>query len=94
MGSGTHIKRAIKEDGIENFEKEILFRYNNWQRAADKEAELVTLEIVESDDNYNLKTGGGGGYSAKQLERRSARVREARITRCMARNAPKQVERR
>jgi len=62
MGSGKHLKLAIDKYGIENFEKEILFQFNNEQEMNAKEAELVTEEFVKEDANYNLCPGGQGGW--------------------------------
>jgi hypothetical protein len=62
MGSGKLITRAIKKYGIENFEKEILFVFNNETEMNLKEAELVSDEFVKEDTNYNLCPGGHGGF--------------------------------
>lgn len=62
MGSGKHLKRAIEKYGIENFEKEILFAFDNEADMNSKEAELVTEEFVKKDTNYNLCPGGNGGF--------------------------------
>jgi hypothetical protein len=63
MGSGKHLIRAIKKYGIENFEKEIIFVFNNEDEMNAKEAELVTEEFIKEDNNYNLCVGGKGGFS-------------------------------
>jgi group I intron endonuclease len=62
MGSGKLILAAIKKYGIENFEKEILFKFNNEADMNTKEAELVTEDFVKEDGNYNLCPGGHGGF--------------------------------
>lgn len=62
MGSGKRLKDAIKHYGIENFEKEILFHFDNEADMNSKEAELVTEEFVKEDTNYNLCPGGNGGF--------------------------------
>jgi hypothetical protein len=61
MGSGVNIRRAIKELGVWNFHKEILFDFKTHTEAYNKEAELVTKELVKSELCYNLCAGGGGG---------------------------------
>lgn len=62
MGSGKHLKRAIEKYGIENFEKNILFVYDNEEEMNVKESELVTEDFVTKDNNYNLCPGGNGGF--------------------------------
>jgi hypothetical protein len=62
MGSGKHLRHAIAKYGIENFEKEILFRFDNETEMNTKEAELVTEEFCLKEDNYNLCPGGKGGW--------------------------------
>jgi hypothetical protein len=62
MGSGKHLRHAIAKYGIENFEKEILFTFDNETEMNAKEAELVTEEFCLKEDNYNLCPGGKGGW--------------------------------
>jgi hypothetical protein len=62
MGSGKHLKRAISKYGIENFNKEILFSFDNEDEMNSKEAELVTEEFCLREDTYNLCPGGKGGW--------------------------------
>lgn len=63
MGSGKLIRFAIKEHGIENFAKEILFVFDNPKEMIDKEIELVTKSFCLREDTYNLALGGGDGFS-------------------------------
>jgi hypothetical protein len=63
MGSGKLINAAIKKYGIENFEKEIIFQFDNEADMNAKEAELVTEEFCLSGNSYNLCSGGHGGWS-------------------------------
>lgn len=62
MGSGTILKRKIKKYGLENFDKKILFIFNNKKNMIDKEKELVNEEFIKRKDTYNLKVGGDGGW--------------------------------
>jgi hypothetical protein len=62
VGSGKLLTCAIKKHGIENFEKEILYIFDNEDDMNAKEAELVTSEFVKEDTNYNLCPGGHGGW--------------------------------
>lgn len=58
MGSGKILKRAIKKHGQENFVKEILHVYDSAEAMFAKEKELVYV----SEETYNLKNGGDGGF--------------------------------
>ena len=62
MGSGKHLKYSQEKYGIENFEKEILFQFDNEAEMNSKEAELVTDEFCLREDTYNLCPGGKGGF--------------------------------
>lgn len=62
MGSGKLLKRAISKYGIGNFEKEILFQFDNEEEMNSKEAEMVTEEFCLREDTYNLCPGGRGGF--------------------------------
>jgi hypothetical protein len=62
MGSGKHLRRAITKYGIDNFKKEILFKFSNENEMNTKEAELVTEEFCLREDTYNLCPGGNGGF--------------------------------
>lgn len=62
MGSGKYLKRAIEKHGLEQFDKEILFVYDNPEEMFSKEAELVTEDFIAEENTYNLKVGGMGGF--------------------------------
>jgi len=61
MGSGTHIRRAIKKYGMEKFEKSILYNFDNYDDMLNKEAELVNEEFIARTDTYNIVLGGRQG---------------------------------
>ena len=63
MGSGKHLKGAMAKYGAENFTKEILHVFDNEAEMNAKEAELVTEEFCLQEDNYNICSGGKGGFS-------------------------------
>ena len=63
MGSGKLIKIAIAKYGIKNFSKDILFQFDNEEDMNKKEAELVSQNFIDEDSNYNIRTGGSGGWS-------------------------------
>lgn len=58
MGSGKLIKRAILKYGIENFQKDILFIFDNKKEAELKESEIVNSEFCLREDTYNIAIGG------------------------------------
>lgn len=61
MGSGIRIVKAIKKYGIENFEKTILFDFDNPEDMNKKEEEIVNEEFISRDDVYNIIIGGENG---------------------------------
>lgn len=62
MGSGIVMRQAIKKYGLNNFDKEILFDYETYQEALNKEKEIVNEEFLSRNDTYNLRRGGLGGF--------------------------------
>lgn len=58
MGSGTNIKKAIKQYGLENFDKYILYQFDNEIDMLNKEEELVNREFIAEENNYNIIVGG------------------------------------
>ncbi len=62
LGSGKHLRRAIKKYGIENFQREILYQFDNLEDMSAKEAEIVTEDFCNRDDTYNICPGGKGGF--------------------------------
>ena len=63
MGSGIRILRAIKKYGKENFEHFPLKFFETFDDALNYEAEVVTEELVNDINCYNLKVGGKGGFA-------------------------------
>lgn len=62
MGSGKYLKRAYDKYGLENFKKEILFVFNTADEMYAKEAEIVNEDFIVTENTYNLKVGGFGGW--------------------------------
>lgn len=60
-GSGIRLNEAYNKYGIDNFEKEILKYFDTRQKASEYEKKIVTEEEVNSDNCYNLTTGGDKG---------------------------------
>lgn len=61
LGSGVALKEAITKYGKENFKREILFIFDNEVDMNSKEKELVTIDLVNDPNCYNLTVGGEGG---------------------------------
>lgn len=61
LGSGLVLASAIKKYGRSFFVKEVLFIYDNDEEMNAKEVELITPDIVLSEDYYNVSLGGQGG---------------------------------
>lgn len=66
LGSGTLLKQAINKYGKENFKLEKIYDNLSDENAFEIEKNLsIELNIVESDEWYNLKFGGEGFSSGK-----------------------------
>jgi len=63
MGSGTHILRAVRKYGVQNFKKEYLAIFDNPDDMFNMESQLVNKEFIENRNTYNLNLGGTGAYS-------------------------------
>ena len=61
-GSGKRLRYAINKYGLENFEKQILFIFDNPDEMFAKEAEIVNEDFLAEENTYNLKVGGFGGW--------------------------------
>lgn len=62
LGSGKILKYAIEKNGVENFDKEILYIFDNPEEMFAKEAEIVNEDFLAEENTYNLKIGGFGGF--------------------------------
>ena len=58
MGSGKRLHVAYDKYGIENFHKEILCFFDNWEELCEHERYIVNQELVDNDECYNLVLGG------------------------------------
>lgn len=61
LGSGIVLNRAILKYGRESFTREILFFLESEDELNAKEQEIITADIVLSEDYYNVAYGGSGG---------------------------------
>lgn len=70
VGSGKHLRRAIRKYGKENFVTEILHVFSSEEEMNAKERLLVTQEFCSRQDTYNICEGGKGGWGyVNTLER-------------------------
>jgi hypothetical protein len=60
MGSGVRIINSIAKYGKDQFDKEILFIFDNFEDMDQKESELVNEEFIRRTDTYNVILGGTG----------------------------------
>ncbi|WCZ66372.1 homing endonuclease [Yersinia phage MHG19] len=61
LGSGIALRRAVDKYGSDSFKREILKQFDSSEEAFEYEAKLVTEEIVNDNNYYNMTTGGFGG---------------------------------
>jgi hypothetical protein len=61
LGSGMLLIKSIKKHGKENFKKEILFVFDNEKDMNEKEKEILTENILNNLNYYNIAAGGQGG---------------------------------
>ena len=61
LGSGKHLKRAIKKYGYTNFKFEILYSVPTKNEMFELERSIVNEDLVKNPLTYNLKIGGSGG---------------------------------
>ena len=77
MGSGTALKRAVKERGVEHFRKKVLAYFTSAEDMYKAEAQIVNDDFLLREDVYNLVVGGhGSGFSPSANERRSRLLAE------------------
>jgi group I intron endonuclease len=61
FGSGVALSRAIRKHGIENFSNTVLAYYESLEDAYTAEKLMVTEDLVNHKDCYNMIPGGKGG---------------------------------
>lgn len=63
----TPFQYAVKKYGVNSFERQILYIYDNYIEAYNKEREIVNLEFLKLDYTYNACLGGIHYYNYKSL---------------------------
>lgn len=61
LGSGFLLNRSISYYGKENFKRETIQSFEDWETARLAEKEIVNEDFVLRDDTYNVAIGGQGG---------------------------------
>ena len=61
LGSGTHLRHAIRKYGVDNFKLEILEWCDTRDKLIEREKEIITENHINDPNCYNLKFGGLGG---------------------------------
>lgn len=79
LGSGKLIKEDIKLKGKKNFKKEILFDFNTYKEALNKEKEIVDKEFLKRKDIYNLVPGGSTGYLSININKTVVRNKKGKV---------------
>ena len=54
----TAFQNAVKKYGYNQFQRAVLYVFDNEEDAYNKEAEIVTLDFIKRRDNYNVSLGG------------------------------------
>lgn len=79
MGTGTVITRAIQAYGIDAFEKQVLYFCESEEHAFEVESQLVTEDLINDPQCYNMRIGGKGGWKhsaeTKEVMREKALLR-------------------
>jgi len=65
LGSGTALKRAISKYGKNNFIREILNICENELEMFTLESQIVNIDFVKENSNYNIFPGGFLGFTSK-----------------------------
>ena len=66
MGSGTLLKKDIKQFGVEAFSREIIDVFENRKDLLVAESILVNDEYLRTANTYNMVYGGGGIKTTKE----------------------------
>ena len=66
FGSGRVLKEALEKYGIDNFHLTIIQNYSTRKEVSDHERLVVTSDLVENKQCYNIRTGGENEFTYNQ----------------------------
>lgn len=79
LGSGKHLKRALKKYKEQSFKCEIIEQCNNEESLTQREIYWIMItDAVNSPSSYNLNHGGRGGNHSEDVKRRIGNVRRGK----------------
>lgn len=73
-GSGLNLQKAIEKYGEQNFKRETLYIFNNFEEAKYKEKQIVNSDFILREDTYNISEGGQGGNTTLGLTEDQKRI--------------------
>lgn len=88
LGSGVHLKRAIRKYGKDKFIRETLETFETIEDAYAREAEIVTKELVDDPMCLNIIGGGKGGKHRRVSEETRHKMSKSAKKRCETWTSP------
>ena len=74
VGSGKRLWYSINKYGKENFKLEILEMLPDRRSLKEREKELVNEDLLKDPMCLNLKTGGEGGFSSEEHQKKCSKM--------------------
>lgn len=72
LGSGKLLIHSIKKYGVENHKREILEYLDTRDKLAEKEKQIVSIELISEELCLNLMVGGEGGFISDEQQKHRA----------------------
>lgn len=73
---GSYLHSAVLKHGKNNFQSEIIYSYDSWERACQKEIECIKLFKTKVPGGYNLTDGGEGALGVFVSEKTRGKLSE------------------
>lgn len=86
LGSGVYLNRAIEKYGRDHFHKEVLFVFDTEDEMNAKEKEIVTEDLVNDPQCYNIMLGGEGGDAWSKSGKKHTEETKAKISASIKKN--------
>ena len=74
MGSGKLLKADIKKYGKDKFTKQVLFIFDEIDHMLHMESQLVTEEVIQDPNSYNIRMGGCGYFGRLMKYQRVSKI--------------------